>query len=70
MNVLLILRGAQERAPQDDGRMGGHSNRAGCGEPPRAIAHIGVLFSDLVDRGQLSFLTHSPDSIILPELAL
>jgi drug/metabolite transporter (DMT)-like permease len=33
-----------------------------CGNPPRAIAHIGVLFSDLADAGQLSFLGASPDS--------
>jgi len=31
------------------------SCRAGCGEPSRAIAHIGFLFSDLVGGGQLSF---------------
>jgi drug/metabolite transporter (DMT)-like permease len=39
------------------------SHRAGCGEPSRAIAHIGCLFSDLVDLGRLSFLICSPDSI-------
>jgi hypothetical protein len=27
------------------------NGRAGCGEPPRAIAHIRVLFSDLVKGG-------------------
>jgi hypothetical protein len=31
----------------------------------RAIAHIGCLFSDLVDAGQLSFFDGSPDSILL-----
>jgi hypothetical protein len=31
---------------------------------PRAIAHIGFLFSDLVDDRQLSFFSRSPDSII------
>jgi len=35
-----------------------------CCKPPRAIAHIGCLFSDLVVTGQLSFLECSPDSII------
>jgi drug/metabolite transporter (DMT)-like permease len=40
------------------------SCRAGCGEPSRAIAHIGCLFSGLVDCSQLSFFKHSPDSII------
>ena len=37
------------------------------GQPPRAIAHIGCLFSDLVVTAQLSFLAASPDSIIPPE---
>ncbi len=47
------------------------SCRAGCGEPPRAIAHIGFLFSGLVDDGQLSFFGRSPDSIIsAPEFDL
>jgi hypothetical protein len=35
---------------------------AGCGEPSRAIAHIGCLFSDLVDDEQLSLFGRSPDS--------
>jgi hypothetical protein len=34
------------------------------GKPPRAIAHIGCLFSDLVVTGQLSLFAASPDSII------
>jgi hypothetical protein len=38
--------------------------RAGCGEPPRAITHIGCLFSVLVDHAALSFFKISPDSII------
>jgi hypothetical protein len=38
--------------------------RAGCGEAPRAIAHIGCLFSVLVDQSALSFFRNSPDSII------
>jgi hypothetical protein len=33
----------------------------------RAIAHIGCLFSDLVDAGQLLFFGRSPDSIISAE---
>jgi hypothetical protein len=37
----------------------------GRDEPPRAIAHIGFLFSWLVDAGQLSFFSHSPDSLHL-----
>ncbi len=36
----------------------------GRGKPPRAIAHIGFLFSCLVDIRQLSFFRRSPDSII------
>jgi hypothetical protein len=32
----------------------------GCGAPPRAIAHIGCLFSDLVASRQLSFLGAHP----------
>jgi drug/metabolite transporter (DMT)-like permease len=39
--------------------------KCGCGEPPRAIAHIGFLFSDLVGSGRLSFFNGSPDSISL-----
>jgi hypothetical protein len=35
------------------------------GTLPRAIAHIGLLFSDLADAGQLSSFGGSPDSIIL-----
>jgi hypothetical protein len=38
--------------------------RADCGEAPRAIAHIGCLFSVLVDQSALSFFKTSPDSII------
>jgi drug/metabolite transporter (DMT)-like permease len=38
---------------------------SGRSEPPRTIAHIGFLFSDLVVTGQLSFFSRSPDSIIL-----
>src|SRR6195256_771338 len=38
--------------------------RASCGGPPRALAHIGVLFSDLVVPSQLAFLRASPDSIM------
>jgi hypothetical protein len=38
--------------------------RADCGEAPRAITHIGCLFSVLVDHPALSFLKSSPDSII------
>jgi hypothetical protein len=34
------------------------------GERSRAIVHIGCLFSDLVDRRQLSFFGNSPDSVI------
>jgi hypothetical protein len=34
------------------------------GVPPRAIAHIGCLFSDLVVAGQLSFFGRSPDSMV------
>jgi hypothetical protein len=34
------------------------------GERSRAIAHIGFLFSDLVDPYQLSFFRLSPDSIV------
>src|SRR6202051_259157 len=37
---------------------------ASCGEPPRAIAHIGFLFSDFVVTGQLAFFKPSPDSKI------
>src|SRR5260370_2384105 len=37
----------------------------GGDEPPREIAHIGFLFSWLVDAGQLSFFSHSPDSLHL-----
>ncbi len=37
---------------------------AGCGEPSRAIAHIGFLFSDLVDRAAIIVFRVSPDSII------
>src|ERR1700727_2428832 len=36
---------------------------SGRDAPPRAIAHIGFLFSDLVVTGQLSFFGGSPDSI-------
>jgi hypothetical protein len=36
---------------------------SGRGAPPRTIAHIGFLFSDLVAAGQLSFFSASPDSI-------
>jgi drug/metabolite transporter (DMT)-like permease len=36
----------------------------GRGELPRAIAHIGLLFSDLVDIGQLAFFKSRPDSKI------
>src|SRR5450432_1650242 len=56
-------RRAQERAPQDEAK-----DR--CGEPPRAITHIGCLFSDLVVAGQLSFLEASPDSIISAEFSI
>jgi hypothetical protein len=35
------------------------------GTPPRPIVHIGFLFSDLADAGQLSSFSGSPDSIIL-----
>jgi hypothetical protein len=61
-----------ERAPQDEADYGRRrrvaalataSCRVRCGEPPYAIAHIGFLFSCLVDVGQLSFLGRSPDSI-------
>jgi hypothetical protein len=34
------------------------------GTPSRPIAHIGFLFSDLADTGQLSSFGRSPDSII------
>jgi hypothetical protein len=37
----------------------------GSAARPRAIAHIGFLFSDLVDASQLSFFGRSPDSTIL-----
>jgi hypothetical protein len=43
------------------------------GVPPRAIAHIGCLISDLVVAGQISFFDRSPDSNIsnfLPEFPL
>jgi hypothetical protein len=40
------------------------------GRPPRAITHIGCLFSDLVVAGQLSFLEPSPDSIISTEFSI
>jgi len=33
------------------------------GRPPHAIAHIGLLFSGLVNDSQLSFFGYSPDSI-------
>jgi drug/metabolite transporter (DMT)-like permease len=36
----------------------------GCNRPPRAIAHIGFLFSGLVVSAHLSFLAASPDSMI------
>jgi hypothetical protein len=45
-------------------RGGDDKGRAGCGEAPRAIAHIGCLFSVLVDHTALSFFGTSPDSII------
>jgi hypothetical protein len=35
-----------------------------CGAPPRTIAHIGFLFSDLVRQRRLSFSQRSPDSMI------
>jgi hypothetical protein len=35
-----------------------------CGEAPRSIAHIGLLFPDLADFRQLSFFRHSFDSTI------
>jgi hypothetical protein len=38
--------------------------RAHCGALPRAIAHIGFLFSGLVDARQLSFFSGSPESMI------
>jgi hypothetical protein len=41
----------------------GELPRPAAAEPPCAIAHIGFLFSCLVDVGQLSFLGRSPDSI-------
>jgi hypothetical protein len=47
-------------------------DRAECGEPPRANAHIGCLFPVLVDHGPLSFIACSPDSFIsfpFPELS-
>jgi hypothetical protein len=31
-----------------------------CDDPPRAIAHIGFLFSDLADTAHLSFLRLRP----------
>jgi hypothetical protein len=37
---------------------------SGCGEPPRAIVHIGVLISGVADGDQLSFFATSPDSIM------
>jgi hypothetical protein len=43
--------------------------RAGCGEAPRAITHIGCLFSVLVDRAALSLFGSSPDSIIYSRAA-
>jgi hypothetical protein len=36
------------------------NGRAGCGEPPRAIAHIGFPLSGIVAGGQLSFLKVHP----------
>jgi hypothetical protein len=53
----LILRdAAQGRGSSQDEAV---SSRAG---PPRAIAHIGCLFSDLVGPSRLSFFDASPDS--------
>jgi hypothetical protein len=58
-----ILRDARKRAPQDEARY--HR-----GKPPRPIAHIGFLFSDLVVAGQLSLFGASPDSKFCTEFDL
>jgi hypothetical protein len=51
------------------GRAGDDKGRGDCGEAPRAITHIGCLFSVLVDLAALSFLKTSPDSIIYSRAA-
>jgi drug/metabolite transporter (DMT)-like permease len=40
------------------------------GGPPHAIAHIGCLFSGLVNERQLSFFGYSPDSITAHEFSI
>jgi hypothetical protein len=68
-------RAARDRDDQEvargsrGGRAGDDKGRGDCGEAPRAITHIGCLFSVLVDLAALSFLKISPDSIIYSRAA-